>query len=96
MEVNFWSDLVQRAAAALQVRPLMLSNEGAVAEASEATCTCRSLLLQEYMNIIIGASVSEPLSSDLSVNFICLSVCHGLSTYRKSLPALILCVCVMH
>ena len=25
--------------------------------------------------IIIGASVSEPLSSDLNVNFVCLSVC---------------------
>ena len=57
-EVNFWSDLIQRAAAALQVRPLMLSNEeavaeGAVADASEATCTCRNILLQEYMNIIM-------------------------------------------
>ena len=43
---------------------------------------------------VIGASVSEPLSSDLNVNFVCLSVClsvcHGPSTYRKSLPALIL------
>jgi len=48
---------------------------------------------------LIGASVSEPLSSDLNVNFVCLSVClsvcHGSSTYRKSLPALILRVCVM-
>ena len=44
--------------------------------------------------IIIGASVSEPLSSDLTVNFVCLSVClsvtEGPSTYCKSLPALIL------
>ena len=41
-------------------------------------------------------SVSEPLSSDLNVNFVCLSVClsvcHGPSTYCKSLPALILCI----
>jgi len=45
---------------------------------------------------LIGASVSEPLSSDISVNFVCLSVClsvcHGPSTYLKSLPALILCI----
>ena len=40
---------------------------------------------------IIGASVSEPLSSDLNLSFVCLSVCHGPSTYCKSLPALILC-----
>jgi len=44
--------------------------------------------------VIIGASVSEPLSSDLNVNFVCLSVClsvmDGPSAYRKSLPALIL------
>ena len=39
---------------------------------------------------LIGASVSEPLSSDISVNFVCLSVCHGPSTYCKSLPTLIL------
>jgi len=26
---------------------------------------------------LIGASMSEPLSSDLNVNFVCLSVCHG-------------------
>jgi len=35
--------------------------------------------------------VSEPLSSDLNVNFICLSICLSwTSTYRKSLPVLIL------
>ena len=33
---------------------------------------------------LVGASVSEPLSSDLNVNFTCLSVCHGPSTYHKS------------
>ena len=46
---------------------------------------------------VIGASVSKPLSSDLNMNFVCLSVylsvclsvCNGgPSTYRKSLPAL--------
>ena len=36
--------------------------------------------------------MSKPLSSDLNVNFVCLSVMDGPSTYRKSLPALILCV----
>jgi len=39
---------------------------------------------------IIGVSVSKPLSSDLNVNFVCLS--YGPSAYRKSLPALILCI----
>ena len=26
---------------------------------------------------VIGASVSEPLFSDVNVDFVCLSVCHG-------------------
>ena len=39
---------------------------------------------------IIGVSVSKPLSSDLNVNFVCLS--SGPSAYRKSLLALILCI----
>jgi len=53
--------------------------------------------------VIIGASVSKLLSSDLNVNFVCLSVClsvclfvmDGPSTYRKSLPALVLRVLLM-
>ena len=40
---------------------------------------------------VIGTSVSEPLSSDLNVNFVCLSVMVR-QLYRKSLPALILLV----
>ena len=32
--------------------------------------------------------MSEPLSSDLNVNFVCLSVCHGPTAYHKSLLAL--------
>jgi len=58
-----------------------------------ATCADGPFLLK-----IIGASVSEPLSSDLNVNFVCLSVylsvclsvMDGPSTYCKSLPVLIL------
>ena len=53
------------------------------------------------LGAIIGASMIEPLSSDLNVNFVCQSIClsvclsvchgpHGPSTYRKPLPALIL------
>ena len=44
---------------------------------------------------IIGVSVSEPLSSHLNVDFICLSVCHGPTAYHKSLLALILRVCIL-
>ena len=47
-------------------------------------------LVLRRVSIIIGASVSEPLSSDLNVNFVCLSVMDGPSTYCKSHPALIL------
>ena len=52
-----------------------------------------SILISTLVKII-EASVSEHLSSDLSVNLIYLSVMDGPSTYRKSLLALILRVFV--
>jgi len=34
-----------------------------------------ALIVMSSISVFIGASVSEPLSSDLNVNFVCLSVC---------------------
>ena len=58
-----------------------------------------TILSGKSVTCIIGASVSEPLSSDLNVNFVCLSVC--LSWMDRQLTVnhfrLLFCaLCVMH
>ena len=78
-----------------------LSKQKSCCSASKITeCLGRPLVLWSIVeainsaqgSYIIGASMSETLSIHLNVNFVGLSVCHGLTAYHKSLPALILCI----